>query len=121
MRVSIIWDTRWDLKGGDVWGTLAASYVGKVAVQKDILKEQLRNAEEGRLAEEERKEIKAGLILIKKRCGASREEGASKDKRPLFTSPEWGDIHLGTKDGAPIHWEEWRSKTREEQWARLGG
>ena len=40
----------------------------------------------------------------------------------MLTSQEWADIQLGSKDGRPVDWEDWRGKTgktREEQWARM--
>ena len=54
--------------------------MGKVAVLKDISKEQIGKDGSENRCEEERKEIKAELILIKQRWGSSREEAANKDK-----------------------------------------
>ena len=60
------------------------------------------------------------LGISAKRWVNSREEAADRGwGDPLFRSQEWVDVQLGTKEGMPVNWEEWRIKKKEEKRRRL--
>ena len=93
---------------GEDWAPLAALYVDKVAILRDILEKQFE--EEG-LPEGEKRQIQIDLGNTYRRWESGRGRRVDREQIPLSTSQEYADIQLG----AQIGWGSWQKMGKAEQ------
>ena len=95
---------------GDRRAKLSTLAIYNVAIQKDILEEQLRGID---ITNGDREEIQHELDLVKNRRGSAiNKSEIGPTKRPLITSMDW--IHIQARE--KIGWSEWHSVGRGKQW-----
>ena len=89
-------------------------YVDIVSIQKDILKKKTPGED---LPTEDIEDLQAELDKLNERWeSAMQEDRLNRNKRPLLTEKEWGDIRAteGKADrNIPSNWDEWQGLARE--------